>query len=89
MVVLGAPVEPFYAVKPTVSDWIRGIIAITVVPSPGLEMMLKEPPELLMRSDIPEIPNPGFVLDPATKPQPLSLTESRTVVADALSSTLM
>jgi len=70
-------------------DWARGIVAIMVVPSPGLEMMLKTPPELLMRSDIPESPNPGVVLDPTTKPHPLSLTESRTVVADALSSTLM
>jgi len=76
-------------VEPTSIDWVRGIAAITVVPSPGLEMMLKTPPELLMRSDIPDNPNPGLVFDPTTKPHPLSLTESRTAVGDALSSTLM
>jgi hypothetical protein len=52
-------------------------------------MILKTPPELFMRSDIPDSPNPRLVFDPTTKPHPLSLTKSRAVVADAVSSTLM
>src|SRR5215472_908508 len=80
---------PHYAVAPSFADWVRGIVAITVVPSPGLEMMLKRPPDLLIRSDIPERPNPTPVLNPTTKPHPLSLTNSRIVNADVHSSTLM
>ena len=83
------PSIPPYIVELAFIDCARGIVAITVVPSPGLEMMLKSPPELFMRSDILHSPNPGFVLDPTTKPHPLSLTESRTVVADVLSSILI
>ena len=87
--VTGSLAHEDHAVELTFIDWVRGIVAITAVPSPGLEMMLKPPPELVMRSDIPDSPNPDFVLDPTTKPHPLSLTESRTVVADTLSSTWM
>jgi hypothetical protein len=70
-------------------DWARGMLAVIVVPSPGLEMMLKRPPALFRCLDIRANPNPALALHPTTKPHPLSLTESRTAVADELSSTWM
>src|SRR5262245_20754579 len=67
------------------TDCIRGSVAVTEVPLPGLEVILKRPPEFLIRSDIPDSPNPRFVIDPITKLHPLSFTERRTVVDDAVS----
>ena len=67
------------------TDCISGIVAVMEVPLPGLEVILKRPPEFLIRSDIPDSPNPCFVIDPITKPHPLSFTERRTVVDDAVS----
>jgi hypothetical protein len=69
------------------TDCTRGSVAVTEVPLPSFEVMLKRPPEFLIRSDIPDSPNPWFVIDPTTKPHPLSFTERRTIVGDALSST--
>ena len=78
---------PTYDLEVASSDCTRESVAVTEVPLPSFEVMLKRPPEFRMRWDIPESPNPWFVIDPTTKPHPLSFTERRTVVGDALSST--
>jgi len=80
------PSEP-YDLEVASSDCTRGSVAVTEVPLPRFEVMLKRPPEFAMRWDIPDSPNLWFVIDPTTKPHPLSFTERRTVVGDALSST--
>ena len=68
-------------------DWISGIVAVMQVPLPGLDVIVKPPPEFFMRWDIPDSPSPCFAIDDTTNPHPLSFTERRTVVGDALSST--